>query len=170
MFKIEYRIVLDDVDDLSGEDGFIKLSSNEFTYGEIYSKEIEQHIGRESLYYWFIYFMQAVIGLKKRDYVLIMDIEASRTWLEIKKDNNFIYTSIIHADYEIGSTAVEFHPMPNTEYLDWHGEETDFEQFKDEVLSNAKSYYKQLCDLNLSLTNDRRLINFKQLLEKLIQM
>ena len=99
MFKIEYRIVISEFEDeISGMDGFIKFSENNHSYGDIYPKEIEQYMGMESIYYWFIYFMQAIIGLENKDYVLISDIESYNILIQIERNRDVVYISVIRTD------------------------------------------------------------------------
>lgn len=158
MFKIEYRIVISEFeDDISGQDGFIKFSNNNCKYGDIYPKEIEQYMGVESIYHWLIYFMQAIIELKNNNYILISDIESYNTWIEIEQKDDTIYTSIIHADKPVGTTALEFAPVPNIKYTDWKREETSFMQFKTEVIENVEKYFNEIYNLN-PLNRNHKLI------------
>lgn len=169
MFKIEYRIVISEFeDDIFGKNGFIKFSNNSHSYGDIYPKEIEQHMGVESIYYWLTYFMQAAIELEDKNYVLISDIESYNTWLEIERRTDIIYTSVIHADKPVGTTAVEFSPVPNIKYTDWKRQDTSFMQFKREVMENAKKYYTEISELN-SINSEHRFIQtYLAYLNKLI--
>jgi len=170
MFKIEYRIVISEFEDeISGKNGFIKFSDNSHNYGDIYSKEMGQHMGVESIYYWLTYFMQAVIELEgNKNYILISDIESYNTWLELERRSDSIYTSVIHADKPFGTTAVEFFPVPNIKYTDWKKQETNFTQFKREVMENAKKYYNEICELN-PLNHEHGLIQmYLVYLDKLI--
>lgn len=169
MFKIEYRIVISEFeDDISGQNGFIKFSNNNYNYGDIYPKELEQHMGVESIYYWLIYFMQAIIELKNKNYILISDIESYNTWMEIERYNNIIYTSVIHADKPVGTTAVEFAPVPNIKYTDWKKQETSFNQFKTEVIENAEKYFNEICNLNPLNRNHKLIQAYSDYLDMLI--
>lgn len=157
MFKIEYRIVNSGFDEISGQNGFIKFSDNHFHYGDIYPKELEHCMGVESIYNWLTYFMQAVTALENKNYILISDTESYNTWIEIERYKDLIYTSIIHADKPVGTTAVEYAPVPNRKYTDWKKQETSFKQFRTEVIEKAENYFDELCYLN-PLTPNHKLI------------
>lgn len=72
-----------------------------------------------------MHFIQAMIALENKNYILISDTESYNTWIEIERDKDLIYTSVIQADKPMGITAVEYAPVPNKEYTEWKKQETD---------------------------------------------
>jgi len=49
MFEIEYRIICNEDDDYNGQNGYLKLSFNDKTYGDMYAEELDGIMEQEHL-------------------------------------------------------------------------------------------------------------------------
>ena len=148
MFKLDYRIVQSEYDDFMGENGFFQIKCNDYTYGEIYPKEIEAIMYKDSIYDWFERLTRVVKNLMTKDYVALSDVESYNTWIVFQKENEEVKISIMKAEKENGSQDIEFflkHPKSG----EWINQIVSFEQFKQEVIEKGREYIKTILSNNM---------------------
>lgn len=49
MFELDYRVVLNEYDDFVGQHGFFQIKCNDYIYGEMYPRAIEEFMDKVSL-------------------------------------------------------------------------------------------------------------------------
>lgn len=165
MFEISYRVVSNDDDDFFGENGFFRISCNNYTYGEIYPKEIEDVMGQDSLYDWFERLIRVAKYLHLRNYVVLSDIESYNVWLEFEKIGEDISISIVNADKPGGAQDIEFE-LRDRRPGEWENQNVNFQQFKEEIVEKGKAYLKEI-----SIKSRHSLLNLlEQQIEELQKM
>jgi len=147
MFELDYRIVHSEYDDFAGQNGFLQIKCNGFTYGDMYSRDIETVMEKVSLYDWFERLIRTAKNLMTNDYVALSDVESYNTWIEFKKIKNAVSVSVIKAEKEQGSHDIEF-SLKDIQFWEWKEQIIDFEQFKREVIQNAREYLKSIIEYN----------------------
>ena len=149
MFKIRYKII-DNIEleswELKGTDGYLEFQIVDETYGIYMPENID--VFMVSIYWWFYYFLKAIIILYETNYCLISDIEKANVWIELKKHGEGLYISKVFAEKPEGSSALESKIIPNITYKYWKDKKVIFANFKSEVLNKAKRYLKELKSLN----------------------
>ncbi len=165
MFRIRYKI-MDDVVleswELKGADGYFEFQVGDETYGIFIPENID--VFMVSIYWWFYYFLEAILILNKTNYVLISDIEKANTWIEIKKNGDELYISKVFAEKPENSLALESEVIPNIKYKYWKDKKVLFMRFKAEVLNKAKCYLRDLKCLNEEIHKDIQ--NLESLIKK----
>ncbi|WP_312061064.1 hypothetical protein [Anaerotignum sp.] len=139
MFKIEFKIVSSEYDDFVGQNGFFKISCNDFSYGEIFSEELEQIMDKVSVLDWIERLIKVLEHLKNSDYVALSDTESYNTWIEFKKLDDQLVVSIRQAQKEDGSRDIEY-KLNNATEGDWKNQIVSFQEVKDEVITKAQDY------------------------------
>ncbi len=147
MFELDYRIVHTGYDDFVGQHGFFQIKCNNYIYGEMYPKEIEEIMDKVSIYDWFERLAKVIKNLMIKDYVALSDVESYNTWIVFQKRNETVIISIVKAKKEQGSHDIEFF-LRNPEVGGWMNQTIDFEQLKQEVIEKGRDYIK-----NILLTN-----------------
>ncbi len=146
--KISYKIINSSFDDFIGQNGFIQLEFNGYTYGEIYSEEYEMVAEKESLYDWFDRLVRVAQNILTRRYVFLSDVESYNTWLEFKRENERdLVVSIIQAYKEDGASDIEFY-LSNRKYGKWSNQKVILKQFVNEIIINASEYVEYLINHN----------------------
>ena len=139
MFKINIKIINNEYDDFAGESGFIQIKCNDKLYGEIWSEELADIMSQEYIFDWLNRLKQGLEILKRRDYVLIADIESYNTWIELKRNRDSLIFSIVKGETPDGSTDIEFH-ADNIVPGAWTDQKILFEEFETEVNNTIADY------------------------------
>lgn len=152
MFELDYRIVHSEYDDFVGQHGFFQIKCNNYIYGEMYPKEIEEIMDKVSIYDWFERLAKVIKNLMTKDYVALSDVESYNTWIVFQKRNEEVIISIVKAKKEQGSHDIEFF-LRNPEDGEWMNQTIGFEQLKHEVIEKGREYIK-----NILLTNRENIL------------
>lgn len=143
MFELNYRIVHSEYDDFVGQHGFFQIKCNDYTYGEIYPKDIEEVMDKDSLYDWFERFAKVVKSLMTKDYVALSDVESYNTWIVFQRRNEKVIISIVKANKEQGTRDIEFF-LRDPEDGEWMNQTISFEQLRQEVIEKGREYIKNI--------------------------
>ncbi|GHU61530.1 hypothetical protein FACS189418_1330 [Clostridia bacterium] len=149
MFEIRFKVFEDkglESHELKGANGYFEFQVENETYGIYIPENID--VFSVSIYWWFYYFLKAILMLNETNYVLISDIEKSDVWIEIKKIDWELIISKVRADKPVGSTALESRIMPNLKYEYWKDKKVNWTEFLNEILSKAKEYLCLVQSLN----------------------
>lgn len=147
MFELDYRIVHNEYDDFAGQYGFFQIKCNGYTYGEMYPKELEEIMGKVSLYDWFERLARVIKNLMTHDYVALSDVESYNTWMVFQKRNRQVVISIVKAKKEQGSKDIEF-VLKKPEAGEWTNQIIVFEQLKEEVIKKGREYIENVLLMN----------------------
>ena len=79
MFELVYRIVHSDYDEFVGQNGFFQIKCNDYNYGEMYPKELEEVMDKVPLCDWFERLIRVIKNLIKKEYVVLSDAESYNT-------------------------------------------------------------------------------------------
>lgn len=169
MFKLEYQIFETDEElnkniDLMKKEGmntiygYILLTFNSNKIGDLISnygiidpnlEENEMYLYEENLCWWFDTLFRVIKLLDDYDYVRFKELESLDAWLSLEKDDkklkviSFYYydkkaIDVISTE-KVYSDNVEFH------------EEIDVEEFKTNIIIQAKKFIKELEEINPDL-------------------
>lgn len=127
MFKIEIKIMSSKYDDFVGQNGFFKISCKDFSYGEIFSEELELMMDKVSILDWIERLIKVLEHLKNTDYIALSDTESYNTWIEFKKLDDQLVVSIRQAQKEDGSRDIEY-KLNNAIEGDWTNQIVSFQE------------------------------------------
>lgn len=139
MFEVEYRIVRSDYDEFVGQNGFFQLKCNKCLFGEMYPKEIEKYMDKESLVDWFARMFKVAKYLNTKEYVALSVVESFDLWIVFQKRNEDVVISVVKATKRIGSQDIEFE-LENATEGDWKNQVVSYKQFCDEIYTKTKEY------------------------------
>lgn len=154
MFELEYRIVLSDDDDFQGQNGFFQIKCNNYNYGEMYPKELEDVMDTVSLFDWFERLIMVVKYLMTEDYVVLSDVESYNVWIEFQKRNKDVTISVVKAEKEQGTQDIEFTLRSPIE-REWTVSQICYNQLKLEVVEKAREYIAYIAALNKNSVIDK---------------
>ncbi len=147
MFELDYRIVYSEYDDFTGQNGFFQIKCNDYSYGDMYPKELETFMDKVSLYDWFERFIKVCKNLTTKEYVALSDVESYNTWIEFQRRDEEVVISIVKAEKKQGSRDIEFYLGEPIEG-EWVNQVNDFNLFRNEIISKAREY------INYIVTNN----------------
>ncbi|MBO1627446.1 hypothetical protein [Bacillus arachidis] len=164
MFKINFKVFSEtsSEEELNGEEGYFQIVIEEEEYGLFLPEEIDEFA--VSIYWWFYYFLEALIILKNDNYVLISDIEKAETWLELRKEENNIYISKVKANKIESGGPVITNKLPDLTYPYWQNKKVNFILFENEMLNKSRIYIQKLKEINKS--NNKDIIKLEELFNK----
>lgn len=165
MFEIRYKVFGDrelEAGELKGEEGYFEFKVQDEAYGIFISEDIDEF--SVSIYWWFYYFLEAIIDLNITNYVLISDIEKPKIWIELRKSGDEVFISKVTGDKPVGGTALEKTPMPNIQYEYWRDKTIPYRDLVEEVLDKGKVYLNTLEKLNQSHDS---ILNLERLVRKI---
>lgn len=143
MFKLNFRIVHSGFDDFTGQNGFFQIICNNYTYGEMFSEELEQVMDKVSLYDWFDRLIKVIKNLDTKEYVALSDVESYNTWIQFQRRNEDVIISIVRAEKEQGSRDIAYH-LKNPVIGEWAQQVINYYQFKNEIVEKTKEYIKYI--------------------------
>ncbi|MBQ6462111.1 MAG: hypothetical protein IJJ59_02165 [Pseudobutyrivibrio sp.] len=168
MFEIEYRIICNEDDDYNGQNGYLKLSFNDKTYGDMYAEELDGIMEQEHLSFWFHELCLVVIYLEKHEYVVLNDVDSNNIWIEFKRKNDDLIVSIINNEDKDGRKFIEFKiDNPKIHKAFWGNEHISYTEFKEKIILASREYINYLNLYNSSnevikkLEHDMDLIDSK---------
>ncbi|RYL87084.1 hypothetical protein ABNN70_00605 [Sporolactobacillus sp. Y61] len=166
MFHINYKIfnhIVNEVNELRGADGYFQIQVGDSKYGLMLTEDLDAF--SVSVYWWFIYFLEALYLIQREDQVYISDIETPQVWIELKRINNDkLLISEAHATKPEGSHAVVCTISNKVTYPAWSGKPVLFTEFRDELLTSSISYLNDLYKINAK--SHPNLIKLKTLIDK----
>ncbi|WJE54720.1 hypothetical protein QRE66_11090 [Bacillus cereus] len=172
MFEIKYKLFVDEYDSnagIKGTEGYFSLIIDNEQYGNYLDEEVDDFL--VSVYWSFVYLIEAASTLKNNSTVYISDIETPKTWLEIKKssDNSMLYFSEIEAQKQEGMRAVEPKMNGDIYYTDdeLKNKNVTTKAFLDELLGKSRKYLEDLKVLNDG-ENHKYIYELKKLLSSLV--
>lgn len=146
MFKIDYRIAINDYDEFIGDKGYYKISCNENAFGEFYSKELEEIMGTEYLYIWFEDMMKVALALHDNNYVALRYIE-SYAWIEFIRNDDLLSISLVYSDNSNVTDFIVYEPLSKSDRDDlWKNEIVRFSEFKQELMRVVSLYANEIKD------------------------
>ncbi|MFW5670293.1 MAG: hypothetical protein ACOCM4_13855 [Acetivibrio ethanolgignens] len=157
MFQLNYRIVKTEYDDFIGQNGFFQISCNDFTYGEIYDFKLEEIMDKEPLYDWFERIIRTVKELEVRNRVFLSDTESYNTWIEFRKEHDFVTIGLATTETKIGLMDIEFN-LDKIESRNLEGQTVNFQQLKSEIIKKGTEYWDCLIRQNSSNSLPKSLI------------
>lgn len=150
MFELDYRIVHSEYDDFKGQNGFFQIKCNDYKYGEMYPKELEEVMDKVSLYDWFERLIKVTQNLIIKDYVALSDVESYNTWIEFQRKKEEVIISIVKAEKNQGSRDIEFflkEPVPG----EWVNQVVSINQLKVAIIEKAREYIEYLVTNNMRI-------------------
>lgn len=163
MFQLDYRIVHSEYDDFIGQNGFLQIKCNECKYGEIYPRNVEMIMDKVSLYDWFERFARVIKYLMTKDYVVLSDVESYNTWIEFRRENEYVIVSIIKAKKEEGSHDIEFN-LEDTIAGEWEKQVVCYRQLKTEIIEKLRGY---VAFITTSNTENSKIEKLSEILKSL---
>ncbi|MCL1632765.1 hypothetical protein M3N64_12625 [Sporolactobacillus sp. CPB3-1] len=166
MFHINYKIfkhVVNEVNKLRGADGYFQIQIGNAEYGLMLTEDVDAF--SVSVYWWFIYFLEALYLIQRENQVYISDIETPHVWIELKRtSNDKLLISEAHATKPEGIHAVVCTIPNKVTYPSWSGRLVLFTEFRDELLTGSFNYLNDLYKINAK--NHPNLIKLKTLIDK----
>ncbi len=147
MFELNYRIIHGEYDDFVGQHEFFQIKCNDYVYGEMYPKEIEEIMDKVSLYDWFERLAKVIKNLMTKDYVALSDVESYNTWIVFQKRNEEVVISTVKAKKEQGSHDIEFE-LREPEAGEWTNQTISFKQLEKEIIEKGEEYIKNILSTN----------------------
>jgi len=162
MFKIIFRGICNEWDDFPGQNGYLQIDVNGYTYGDYYPEELDGIMDQIDLSDWIERLVRVKEGLKKAEYVVLSDVDAYETWIEFKKKFTDVVVSIVTCEKWDGSMDIEYH-LDNPKISDWGNQVITFDEFENEIDRAVEAYLAYLKSVN----NDDELL--KQVESRLIR-
>ena len=168
MFEVLFRITdkkedftgLSENDFVAGVDveGFFAINVNGNYYGHYHDSPLrDNESGWTLITEWFIHLISAYLSIVNSSYVAVSDIESYKTWIEFKKERDFVFISIIDAKKPVGSTALEHKPFSVFSYGDWHKEPTTLTEICSELKIKTRMYLNEIRKIEEKLFHSKRI-------------
>ena len=143
MFKLDYIIVHTEYDDFFGQNGFFQFKCNDYIYGDMYPKELEEVMDKVSLYNWFERMNRTIKNLETKKYVALSDVESYNTWIEFRRKGRELVISLIKAEKKQNSSDIEF-AIDESTAGEWVNQVVDYSQFRQEIIEKTGEYIKYI--------------------------
>jgi len=169
MFEMRYRVAKSKGDyiDFLGDKGYYQMIYNRNVYGVMFPEEIEENIGTELLFIWFMHITEVAIELHSKTYLVLSDHDSPGS-LEFEKKGDTLDIREVLSDESSSKKIIEdklYKPIyripkdSNTSVL--------FQDFKQEIIEKCTSYLKDISKLEQNDYGKAQIANLEEKLKYL---